>query len=121
VTPTVRIVVTDTTVEWTGEDVVSHTGVEFGLQDGDLVMYVDVAMVDVDVDDELTALASRLLVAILERHGGELLSVEHNESYIGESPWPTLITIRPATRGRTLDQLYRMAVDVAALIDAASS
>lgn len=107
-------------MDWIDEDVIASSGVEFGLADGELIMDVDVGMDYIDDDDQLRSVVAQLLGDLLVRHRAELVSVEHNGSYIGEPPHPTLITIRPAIRGRTLDKLFGMGVDVAALVDAAA-
>lgn len=114
------VVVTNTDIVWIHEDVIPASGIDFGLHDGKLVMLIDVGMEYTDDDAKLAELTSRLISPILARHGGQLVSVEHDGYYIGESPWPTLVTIRPVTRGRSLEQLYRLGVAVAAVIDAAS-
>jgi hypothetical protein len=115
-----NIVVTDTDPTWLHEDVVPTIGVEFGLLDSELVMFVDVLMDYVDDDQALANLTLRLITPILHRHQATMLAVEHNGSYIGEPPVPTMITIKPAVRGRTLEQLCRMGRDIAAVVDAAS-
>lgn len=116
------VVVTNTDMVWIHEDEVPPAGVDFGVHDGELVMYVEVGMEYMDDDAALTALTSRLIAPLLMRHGGQLVTGEHNGSYayVGESPWPTLLTIQPVTRGRSVEQLYRLAVDVAAVVNAAS-
>lgn len=37
-------------------------------------------------DPALAALISRLVAPLLTRHGGQLVSVEHNGNHVGESP-----------------------------------
>lgn len=114
------IIVTDTDPTWLDEDVVPTTGVEFGVRDSELVMFVQVLTDYVDDDQELANLTRRLIAPVLQRHRATMLAVEHNGSHVGEPPVPTMITIKPQIRGRTLEQLYRMGRDIAAVVDAAS-
>jgi hypothetical protein len=118
-----RLIVSDGSLDYIDEDDVVFSGVEFGVDDaGELIVHIDVALNDyIDDDNELATTMTRLLGDLLRRHRGELDSVSyHDGSLVGEGPYPAYIEIRPATRGRKLDELYQFGVDVAALLDAAS-
>jgi hypothetical protein len=80
---------------------------------------VDIGFFLVDFDDEAATAADiqRTIAPLLFRHGWDFINAEMDPNY-GASPWLWHLRLEPKTRGRTVGDLYAVAEDIFALVEA---
>ncbi|BCJ33840.1 hypothetical protein Athai_13430 [Actinocatenispora thailandica] len=113
------LIVSDTPVEYITEDVVSSSGVEFEVDTAGLLMLVYVEVAEwVDDEKVLHDRLQQLLSDLLDRKRCALISAEHDLNQVGAGPYLTQLTLRPSTRAQTVDHLYRLGIEIQALVNA---
>ena len=95
--------------------------VHFAISEGRLVLQAITTIEEwIDAEGELLKRLQQLVRPLLLRTRSHLSDAEVHDGQ-SQGPWAVSVTIVPSLRGRTVSELYGLAKDVIALLDAAST
>jgi hypothetical protein len=117
---------------WGEEEILAVSDVEYSLFDDEYSpatrigfsatasgLHIDIGFWLDDFNDDTATVADirRTVAPLLGRHGWNFLAAEMDPNYVA-SPWLWHLRVEPKTRGRTIGELYAVAEELLALVEA---